>query len=392
MEAYLGTHRPGDALATSEPSPEPTRRPGIPAALSPAANAVSVATSVRALVTVANPSPVTTSMPTSVAVANAASNSPSESAPTATSNPIPSAVANPTTERGGWLRIGTVFAGTAIDARGMAHPLALEQLVDVGPSSCRLAAVLHNDGGWTETRAFDGEYTTDAARERYQVVPRSEAEQRSSASAGPGLDGYGACTITLGVAADGRALTTSSPWRMRLERLDSAAAQALQTQLEHPVQGALAATKPGRVYRGTPSRARTGAMEAVLPRFLSQDASGTLITAEIAPTAHDGWLRPSRGRIIANAYRAGPRPIPLRSPDRERVNTAPDESVLGCLTNEDSLTLALRPADDGDSKASALSFVIALNRSRRRRPRCRGIKPLPRPNPQQRQAPPTPSP
>src|SRR6185369_1214781 len=100
--------------------------------------------------------------------------------------------------------------------------------------------------------------------------------------------------------------------------------------------------KPGLVYRGTVTAKQRGTVETLILRFAEQSPDGMTLRATLESATNAGWVRPFRGTIIDNTYRAGRHPIRLGTLDRDRVTQADAKSPLGLYIGADNFTIRLR--------------------------------------------------
>jgi hypothetical protein len=237
------------------------------------------------------------------------------------------------------LQPGTLFTGVAVDAvHADAQRLVLE-VADSSATTHRVSAVLRNDGGWSDARPFQGEWTLGADDEACALTLRTRTADRIE-GAGPWLEDHSDRSITLQIRADGTATVSPGNWQLR--RIDPAAAADLKAEFSRPIAESLAATKVGALYRGTATSRVRGTTETLLLRFIEQSPDGALIRATLASTTVPGQARSFRGTIIGNTYRAGRTRIRLRSLDNDRVREADSKSALGINTMNDSLTPGFR--------------------------------------------------
>jgi hypothetical protein len=257
------------------------------------------------------------------------------------------------------LRSGTLFTGTIADSTADMPLRVVVELVDTSATTYRVSALVRNDGGWSDARAFHGEWTVDADAEVCSLTLDSRIDELVS-KAGPLLEDYGRRSVGLRIRADGSAVGV--PGNSPFTRVDAAAAAAVKAELMRPIVGALAATKPGLVYRGTATAKQRNEPETLILRFTEQDPDGVTVRATLESATNAGWVRPFRGTIIGNTYRAGMNPIRLGSADNERVSQADTKSPLGVYTGTSSFTVALRVEGKGlvgEDERFRYSFDVA---------------------------------
>ena len=242
---------------------------------------------------------------------------------------------------------GTLFSGTAtIPNRDDRIPFTLE-ITGSGASTRQVSALLRNDGGWTDARAYRGDWAPANTGDTGTLTLTTRAADRI-VDAGPLLQDAGDRKLVIEVRADGTAAVTNATWT--LTRLDPTAAATAKADRLRPFAPLLAATKTGLVYRGTGTRRSTTSSGPstydVRLRITQQDADGALLRATLESPTTAGWTRPYSGLIIADTYRAGDAPIRLRSTDSQRARQADAKSPFGWNTNNDSLQLQLRVEGD----------------------------------------------
>ena len=147
---------------------------------------------------------------------------------------------------------GTVFGGT-VTTRSETARVALE--IVESTTARRVVALLRNDGGWTDTRRFQGEWALDAEAEAGVLTLRTQNDE-AIGRGGPLLETAGTWSVVLQVHTDGTATDGRGEWQ--LHRLDAAETAALKADFTHAVTQALDATKAGFVYRGTSTSAKDG--------------------------------------------------------------------------------------------------------------------------------------
>jgi hypothetical protein len=165
------------------------------------------------------------------------------------------------------LRPGTLFTGTIIDG-GADVPLPIiVELTDSSATTRRVSALVRNDGGWTDARTFQGEWTADAEAEACTLTLDSRTDQLI-AKAGPLLEDYGRQSIALTIRPDGSAVGTTG--NRPFTRIDPTGAAAVKAEAMHPIADALAATKPGLIYSGKVISKQRGNAETLILRFTDQ--------------------------------------------------------------------------------------------------------------------------
>jgi hypothetical protein len=234
---------------------------------------------------------------------------------------------------------GVVFTGSVADpAQGDGQRITFE-IVESSGDTRRVSAVLRNDGGWSDGRRYTGAWSIGEADGICTLTLRTRAEDRV-AGAGPLLDDNHGRVLTLRVRADGSAADDTGEWQLR--RVAPAGVEAVKTASNRPIATVLECTQVGKVYRGTVVARGRPTTELLVLRFTEQSPDGAVLQATLESTTMAGWVRPFRGTIVGNTYRAGGTPIRLRSADADRIREAPPRSLLGLNTSSNSLVLGLR--------------------------------------------------
>lgn len=242
-----------------------------------------------------------------------------------------------------WLRPGTQFTGVVAEPeQGDSHRVAIE-ITDSTGETQRIGALLRNDGGWSEARALAGDWTLEPAQDVAVITLRTRTEDRVD-GAGPLLEDRAGWTIVVRMRRDGTITTIPANWQLR--RVDPADAAGVKTEFSRALAPSLAATRSGVVYLGTATSRLRKTAEPLILRFTEQDADGALLRATLESATNPGWVRPFRGTLVGNSYRAGGSPIRLRSDDNDRVGAADPRTLLGLNTSNNSLTVALHPEGD----------------------------------------------
>jgi hypothetical protein len=180
------------------------------------------------------------------------------------------------------------------------------------------------------------------------VTLRTRSDDRVP-EAGPLVQDQGDMTLNLELRADGSLSGSPGSWQLR--RIEPADVAAAKAELSHAIASAVAAMKPGTLYRGTATAWKSSTSGATLNgasvyplllRVASQDAGTLQVRATLESPHALNITRVFRGTIVDDAYRAGSTPIRLQSADNERAVHADPKSPLGLNTDNNSLTLALR--------------------------------------------------
>ncbi len=234
---------------------------------------------------------------------------------------------------------GTLFEGSAVEA-GTQHsvPLYLE-ITAVSPTR-EVSALLRNDGGWREARAFSGSWASDEAFASPTLTLVSLPRQ-AVRGAGAFLETTQAWTFPLAFEAPGALSSSDRRYQVSFRALSAGAAAALRERLDAEFRGAWGATEPGRLYLGSVAYGTPVQRQAVLLRILRRSEGGDEVEA-VAESPDHPWKRPFHGSILANARRSAGAPLRLSSPAADAVEDAPAASLLG---SRDAIELSLAVSD-----------------------------------------------
>jgi len=238
----------------------------------------------------------------------------------------------------GMIACGRFLEGTAIEEGGFrAIPLYLEFIAD--PDAGVTRALLRNDGGWLDARAFQGSWTADDAFSAPVLSLDSQPEQ-AIRGGGSIVETTQPWSIELSPDGRGGLSGKTGSYTYTFRPLDARRASAVETRLEAELNAASAATAGGSVYIGT-ATSGDGRAETLLLRFSAQQ--GLDVSATLESTSQP-WRRQMSGTLMANARRSGGRPIRLSSAADAAAHDAPAQSALG---DADDVDLALGVADGG---------------------------------------------
>lgn len=240
------------------------------------------------------------------------------------------------------LKPGTIFTGLVRDLRNpQSHSVTLE-ITAFSPVVGSVTALLRNDGGWADTRTFQGTWKPDAEAEHVTVALASRQNQ-AVRSAGPILEANEDFALTFALTTSGTLRATTARFELTLSRVPDTEVAALRTQLGAELVALLGATAPDLVYRGAAISKNTQVAEPVLIRLIRQENGGALLQAMLESPDHGTWQRSLRGTLIANRYRSEGRPLRLQIDGEDRVKRAPGTSIFGA-----NAKLSLRLAVDSD--------------------------------------------
>jgi len=220
---------------------------------------------------------------------------------------------------------------------GRAEPLALGtepapglvlEIATVKDNARQLTALLRNKGDWTDTRGFSGSWEADADFTSLKLRISTRANQ-SVPDAGPLLALPESWTVDLTLDPEGHLVGQSSAHRYTFARVPSGDLERTRSELSAAHDAAIAATRPGTIYRGTVTSKSNSAATAAILRFNRQDGNGLRLEAEIELADHPGRARLFRGYIAANPHRTGDRPLRLSSESRRRNSRTDNASVTG---------------------------------------------------------------
>lgn len=251
---------------------------------------------------------------------------------------------------------GRVFRGQAVEAgEQQGKPLYLE--ITGLSQGGEVTALLRNDGGWHNARGFEGKWSADDEFESLTLNLVSLPDQAIRA-AGPFLENAQTWRFALKVDLQGGLSERNAYFQYQFQALDPEQVLPLQARLGEEFDGAIAATKPGLLYRGTATSIASGASEPILLRFTGRSESGESLDAQIESTTRP-WKRSLHGSITANARRSGGEPIRLRTNASDAIQDAPAESVLGATDDLNLLFSAQDRVLAGDDGRFTYRFSIA---------------------------------
>jgi hypothetical protein len=289
----------------------------------------------------------------------------------------------------------TLFAGTVeVSEFGKKHKASIylevtETRPDEDPP--RLSALLRNDGGWQESRLFDGRIIYDYSSGRFQLKLTSSAGE-SAHGAGPFLEdhapGFGLSTdadgdVVLPLLLEAGALVwKSGAATLRLEPVREDARAALITNLQGDDRKLREATDPGKAYLGTVTSRAKGTKDTWLLRFGPQDATtpeddedpsvenqsvnDENFTARLEHPENRNWKCALRGTLLANRYRAKGLPLRLQQDHRYELSPLKEISDLfgsrGNNVDESGPGIGLRLDRDklvGENSRFVFEFVAA---------------------------------
>ncbi len=220
---------------------------------------------------------------------------------------------------------------------GRAEPLAIGtetapglvlEIASAKETARQVTALLRNKGDWTDTRTFAGTWETDADFTALKLQLATRASQ-TVPDAGPLLATAAAWTIDLTLDPEGHLVGQSPTHKYTFTRVPSADLERTRAELAAVHEAAIAATRPGTVYRGTVTAKANGTAATAFLRFTRQDDNGVRIEAEIELADQPGRTRAFRGYIAANPHRTGDRPLRLASESRRRNSRTDNASVAG---------------------------------------------------------------
>jgi hypothetical protein len=253
---------------------------------------------------------------------------------------------------------GALFTGTATPRNGRDEPVPLYlELTEVGTTNRQVAALLRNDGGWSESRPFQGEWRSDPEAEHFTVVLSTRSGQ-AVRDGGPFLQVNDTWTVSFDVDAAGRLTGQTNAYDYVFTPVPADGVAKLKAELAASEHALLAATAADMVYVGAAISKRTQASEPILLRFTQQKNAGALLNARLESPEREDWQRALNGNLQTNRYRADDLPVRLAARRADRSQRAADSSVFAAY----ELMLALRL--DGDTLSGEDSgFVYRLTRA-----------------------------
>jgi hypothetical protein len=236
---------------------------------------------------------------------------------------------------------GTLFTGFARDTSdSQSHGITLE-VTAFNTATRSVNALLRNDGGWADSRAFQGTYETDEDAEHFKLVLSTRYNQ-AVRSAGPFLELNTNFAVSFEVLTDGGLKGSSGSVEVTLNRVPDDQREKTIAELTRDFKALLASTSVDAVYRGAAISKQSNVSEPVLLRFTRQENEGALLQAVIESAEHPSWRRALAGTVIGNRYRSENAPVRLQAANETRVRNAPNQSVFG------QWGLAMKLATDGE--------------------------------------------
>ena len=252
------------------------------------------------------------------------------------------------------LQPGALYLGHAEPLAEGAEPVSglVLEIATARESARQLTALLRNEGDWTDTRAFEGTWETDADFTAVRL-PLATRGNQAVAGAGPLLSTRETWTIELSLDPDGHLTGQSPTHKYAFTRVASGDLERTRAQLSAAHEAAFAATAPGTAYRGTVAAKVGGEPAPAILRFTRQDNGGARLEAEIELLSQPGKPRLFKGYVAANPHRTGTQPIRLASESKRRVVRS-EEIAVTSLPRDLAPALAL----EGDTLAGADDFFV----------------------------------
>ncbi|MEJ1973535.1 MAG: hypothetical protein WDM96_14055 [Lacunisphaera sp.] len=225
------------------------------------------------------------------------------------------------------LKPGTLFTGSARNLRDAQTQSLTLEITAFNATAGTLTAVLRNDGGWGDTRAFQGTWKTDEEAEHLAITLGSRPNQ-AVPHAGPFLEVNDSFALDFTLNDSGSLKAATRYYEFAFTRVSEAEAAGLRAQLAGEFNTLLNAIGKDAVYRGMAISKNSQASEPVLLRFTKQENEGALLQAVLASLDHAAWRRRLQGTLIANRYRSGDQPLRLQLSGEDRIGRAPNQSVF----------------------------------------------------------------
>ena len=205
---------------------------------------------------------------------------------------------------------GSLFKGVAVGANKEAVPLYLE-ITSVDSSTKQVEAVLRNDGGWDDSRGFNGNFNFNQEDESLNVILETRFTD-AVRDGGPFLQNPEQWQLSFRLI-DGHmeATSPSGNWHYIFDRLNAEDSARQMQVLKSGVQALVDSTRPGTTYHGFATSKGDGTRYEYLLQFESQNGEG--MTASLAPTIRADLKRPFRVFTIGNRYRANGWPLVLET-------------------------------------------------------------------------------
>lgn len=223
---------------------------------------------------------------------------------------------------------GSVFIGSATNDRNHTTTTLVLEVTDLLTSIGEMRALLRNDGGWSDARAFQGHWDidNDATVENLRL---STLAPEAIPDAGPYLSERDPWNMALQLRPDGSMVGRAGGIAFTFNRVPDVDLPRIKRDLTANLNSALAAAAPGTVYRGTVLIKRGQTPVEVVLSFKTQEGNGSAITAVLQSADHSYWSRKFRGTIVENRYKSAGFPIQIRTTRDDGSPFVPNDSLFG---------------------------------------------------------------
>jgi hypothetical protein len=225
------------------------------------------------------------------------------------------------------LKPGTLFTGSARNLRDAKTQSLTLEITAFNATAGTLNAVLRNDGGWSDTRAFQGNWKADEEVE-HMAITLGTRQNQAVPNAGPFLEVNDTFALDFTLTDSGSLKAATRNYEFSFNRVSEAEAAGLRAQLAGEITPLISATAKDVVYRGAAISKNSQASEPVLLHFTRQDNDGALLQATLTSPDHATWRRQLRGTLIANRYRSNDQPVRLQLNGQDHIARAPNQSVF----------------------------------------------------------------
>jgi hypothetical protein len=227
----------------------------------------------------------------------------------------------------GLMKAGAFFVGTAEQRYNhQTTPISLEFIgADSGKGA--LQVLLRNDGGWQDTRGFQGNWKADPEVAKALISLRTLSNQ-AIRDGGPILDNNDTWTVNLVLDANGTLEGNTDGYLYHFTRVADAEAEAVKNEAQQQMRSLLDTIAPGSAFIGAVVSKRDNSSEQVLLRINRVENNGVLLAASLESIDRSNWKRALAGTIIGNRYRSENHPVRLKRSGDDAVKRAPDGSVF----------------------------------------------------------------
>jgi hypothetical protein len=206
---------------------------------------------------------------------------------------------------------GSLFVGTYSNTGNSSPtPISIE-ITQLKPATGQVSALLRNDGGWSDARGMQGEfsYSPDASHFGLSLATRRD---QAIQDAGPVISSHSDWTWVFTQAEDGT-LAMKDPYsRLSLKRVAPSDIAKIKAELREPLDQTLAALGQGAIFQGTVGGGNGATEQSVILSIRKVEDDGRVVEAELSDPGRRSLRRTLKGSVIANRYRGGENTLFLR--------------------------------------------------------------------------------